>query len=155
MQERASLIEHITPVALLKALTPEAKEAINKSCLGRDLVGIWSFPFRIGRESRVRVVDGELVVSERHRMGREHIPTNDLYLIDLGKELQISREHLTIMKDDDAFKVIDRDSVCGTVIDAELIGGHEVGGNKRLADRGKIRIGSDTSPFLFEFIVLK
>lgn len=156
MQDKASLITDITPIAVLKALTPQAREAVNKSCLGRELVGIWSFPFRIGRESRVRVIDGELVVSERHRMNRPSVPTNDLYLIDLGKELQISREHLSIVKDGDAFKIVDRESVCGTVVDEmDLIGGAETGGSRKIGDHAKIRIGSKGSPYLFEFILLR
>lgn len=65
--------------ALLVALTPEAKDALG----GRDHVEIDRLPFRIGRESRVGVVKGELRFMERRKGAKP--PNNDLYLYDRGK----------------------------------------------------------------------
>jgi pSer/pThr/pTyr-binding forkhead associated (FHA) protein len=154
MQDKQSLIKSITPLALLKAVTPEAKAAINKSCLGEELIGIWSFPFRIGRESRVHVVEGELVISERHRPGKESLPNNDVYLLDGGKQLHISREHLSIEKTAEGYRVSDRESACGTTVNTDTVGGEESGGAHPLSDGDRIRLGGMNSPFVFEFIVL-
>ena len=155
MQDKQSLIEAITPLALLRAVTPEARESIIKSCLGEEIFGIWSFPFRIGRESRVQVIEGELIVMERHRTGQESMPNNDAYLLDGGKELHISREHLTIEEKGIGYRIIDRESACGTTVNTAFVGGEESGGEHTLSDGDEIRIGGEDSPFVFEFIVLK
>jgi len=149
MQKKHALIEAITPLALLKAITPEAKAAINNSYLGPELIGIWSFPFRIGRESRAKMVDGKLVVC--HRIGRENVPNNDLYLIDNGKRLLISREHLTIEKRQDSYHVVDRESACGTAIGSTTVGDS----GRTLQDGDLLQIGGKGSPFTYEFIQLK
>lgn len=149
MQDKHLLIESITPLAILKAMTPEAEKAISKSHLGKGLIGIWAFPFRVGRESRARMVDGELVVC--HRVGKGNQPTNDAYLIDNGKKLQISREHLMIEKADEEYRITDRESACGTAIGTKLIGS----GESRLNDGDIIHLGSNDSVFKFEFITLK
>lgn len=149
MQDKHALIESITPRAVLKAMTPEAEKAISKSHLGKGLIGIWAFPFRVGRESRARMVDGELVLC--HRVGRGDLPTNDAYLIDNGKKLQISREHLMIEKVGEAYRITDRESACGTVVGSKLIGS----GEYQLNDGDMIHLGSNDSVFKFEFITLK
>lgn len=154
MEDKQSIIEAITPLALLRAVTPEATDSISKSCLGEEFIGIWSFPFRIGRESRVQVVEGELVVNERHRAGRESMPNNDVYLLDNGSKLNISREHLEIAKEGDGYRITDRQSACGTTVNTVHVGGQESGGEYTLSDGDEIRIGGKESPFVFEFIVL-
>lgn len=154
MHDKRSLIDSVTPLAILKAVTPEAREAINSSCLGQETIGIWNFPFRIGRESRAQIVDGQLVVSERHRRGQDSMPTNDLYLHDNGKETHISREHLSLKQVDGHYRLTDRESACGTAIGSVLVGGEEHGGEYLLNDGDTIRIGGSGSPFLYEFITL-
>lgn len=148
MTDKRTLIDEVTPSALLKAITPEAKAAIENSYIGPEYIGIWAFPFRIGRESRAKMVDQELVVC--HRIGSKNIPNNDLYLIDNGRRLLISREHLAIEKRQESYHIVDRESACGT-----NIGGHPVGDSgSQLKDGDIIIIGGPNSNFKFEFILL-
>src|SRR3990167_6518505 len=61
-------------VPMLVALTPLAQAAIR----GRE-IRLHRFPFRVGRESRLVVVDGALQVMERRKQ-LAGPPNNDLYL---------------------------------------------------------------------------
>ena len=61
MDEKRKIAEIVKVRAVLKALTPEAIEAIPQPQRVNDMVIIRKFPFRIGRESRVRMVDGRIV----------------------------------------------------------------------------------------------
>jgi pSer/pThr/pTyr-binding forkhead associated (FHA) protein len=154
MEDKRFLLERITPLAVLKAVTPEARDAIPKNCLGNDIIGIWKFPFRIGRESRIEEIDGKLVIYERHKLG-DGEPDNDAYLVDNRDLLQISREHLRIEKVDNVgYFVSDRNSACGTIINDRRIAGASMGGTGVLKDGDIIKIGGDDSPYLFEFITL-
>ena len=155
MSDKKSLLEEITPKAVLKAKTDEAKNAIIKSCLGEGIVGIWEFPFRIGRESRIDLVKGEQVIAERHKLNDDSKPNNDVYLIDYGVLLQISREHFQIEKDESGYVIKDRQSACGTMINNEAIGGHDEGGSHTLNDGDIVTIGTENSPYQFEFILLE
>jgi len=129
---------------LLVALTPEAKEALG----GRDHVEIDRLPFRIGRESRLGVVQGELRFMERRKGTKP--PNNELYLYDRGELLNISREHLSIDKaPDDGFVVHDRGSACGTQVDGRAIGGRDRTGSTALSEGSEIVIGVPESPFRF------
>lgn len=148
MQDKHSLIDAVTPSAILRAITPEAKAAIQNSYIGPELIGIWSFPFRIGRESRAKMVDGKLVVC--HRIGSKNIPNNDLYLIDNGKRLLISREHLAIEKREGTYHVVDRESACGTAIGEKKVGDSGL----TLNDGDTLQIGGKSSPYRFEFVLL-
>jgi len=76
---------------VLLPLTPEAEESIQ----GKE-IKLEPFPFRVGRESRVRMVKGQLRPMERRKLHAP--PNNDLYLIDRGKRLNVSREHFQIEK---------------------------------------------------------
>ena len=153
MEDKQSLLISVTPVAILKAKTSEARDAISKNCLGNEIIGIWKFPFRIGRESRIEEVKGELVISERHKLG-DREPNNDIYLVDNGHFLQISREHLQIEKGRTGYFVSDRESACGTIINTKKIASEDSGGTYTLKDGDIIKIGSEESPYLFEFITL-
>lgn len=153
MENKQALIKRVTPQAILKAITPEAKSSISKNCLGNELIGIWQFPFRIGRESRVETVEGKLVHSERQKISSGK-PNNDIYLVDHGRFLQISRQHFRIEKTETGYTVADRGSACGTMINTHKIGGEDRGGVYELKDGDIIKIGAEDSPYLFQFITL-
>ena len=154
MEAKLSLLERITPIAVLKAITPEARSTIAKNCLGDEIIGIWKFPFRIGRESRVEKIDGKLVLTERQKINNG-LPNNDIYLVDNGHLLQISRQHLQIEKTETGYLVSDRGSACGTMINATQIGSEDKGGTYELKDGDIIKIGGEDSLYLFEFITLR
>ncbi|MEA3373666.1 MAG: FHA domain-containing protein [Campylobacterota bacterium] len=155
MSDKKSLLEKVTPKAVLKAKTVEAKRAIIKDCLGEGIIGIWEFPCRIGRESRIHLVKGKQVIAERHKLSDDSKPNNDIYLVDNGDLLHISREHLQIEKDESGYILTDRHSACGITINDEVIGGQDKGANHLLKDGDFIRIGAENSPYLFEFISLE
>ena len=152
MHDKKSLLEKITPKAVLRATTDEAKHAIGKRGLGEGLIGIWQFPFRIGRESRTTLVEGKTIISERHKHVDDGEPHNDIYLVDSGEKLFISREHLQIEKDGSGYKITDRQSACGTMINDNAIGSNDEGGNYALKDGDTVKIGGHNSPYQFEFI---
>jgi len=130
--------------ALLIALTEEAREALN----GREHVEIDELPFRIGRESRTAFVQGEMVYMERRKGDTE--PNNELYLLDKGDRLFISREHLQIESTaDGAFRVHDRGSACGTQVDGRAIGGRDTPGSAPLHNDSELIIGTPESPYRF------
>lgn len=95
-------------------LFPQALHALPNEHLRRGLVGINVLPFRIGRESRIYHDEktGAIHRLERYKPGA-HEPNNDLYLLDDGHLLNVSREHLQIVRRDDGFHVVDRKSACG------------------------------------------
>lgn len=130
--------------ALLIPITDEARVAL----AGRDAVEIDRLPFRIGRESRVALVSGELKYMER-RKGTV-TPNNDLYLYDSGDLLNISREHLQIdINDEGEFIVHDRGSACGTHVDGVVVGGGDTTGTATIHDDSEITIGMQDSPYRF------
>lgn len=153
MSDKKSLLEKVTPKAVLRATTAEARGSIGNSCLGKDIIGIWKFPFRIGRESRVTMVNGEKLISERHKLRDDSNPNNDVYLFDRGDKLQISREHFQIEEDANGYRVTDRGSACGTIVNQDEVGGHDKGGKSSLKDGDIIKIGTDSSSYTFEFIL--
>ena len=154
MESRSAILAQFIPKAVLKALTPEAETAVPQGMLVQGMLGIRGFPFRVGRESRGKVVDGVFHRVERPRRGSA-APTNDLYLVDAGDMLQISREHFSIERTAKGYQVVDRGSVCGISVDGFRIGGNESGGTAPLRDGGEIHVGTDTTPFRYAFIALE
>jgi len=129
---------------LLLPLTEEAKSALN----GREQIKIDKLPFRIGRESRMAFVKGEMVYMERRKGGLT--TNNELYLLDDGELLNISREHLQIERGEDGgFRIHDRGSACGTQVDGHAIGGRDTPGSAPLYDDSEIIIGTPQSPYRF------
>ncbi len=153
MEDKKSLLKRITPVAVLKAITPEARSTITKNCLGDEIIGILEFPFRIGRESRIEKVDGKLVLCERQKISNSK-PNNDIYLVDNEPFLQISRQHLQIEKTETGYLVSDKGSACGTMINTQKIGGEDKGGTCEVKDGDTIKIGAEDSHYIFKFITL-
>ncbi len=136
-----------TLAPVLIPLTSEAQEAIQG-----DSIKLNKFPFLIGRESRVITAVGSVRYIERRKKAAS--PSNDLYIRDKGKNLNISREHLQIeKKEDGTYDIVDRGSTCGTIVDNRVVGGRDKGGHCPLIDGSVIVIGSSKSPFIFKFLV--
>ncbi len=129
--------------AFLKALTPEAK-----ACLGKPLLEIYCYPFRVGRESRIP--PSKFFPNSRRQP--DSSPNNDLYLVDSGELLNISREHFQIERRNGWFFLVDRNSMCGTLVEGEIIGKDRNGGEKRLENGDVIIVGTSESKQAFKFI---
>jgi hypothetical protein len=153
MDEKQTILDAVTPKAVLKAMTPEARKATPQSSLVEGVVCIRNFPFRIGRESRIKKINGRLERIERTKLDNRP-PSNDLYLVDDGHLLNISREHFQIEKSDNDYVLVDRGSACGTRVGEISVGGNDSTGSLPLKDGDMICIGTKTSPYIFQFITL-
>jgi pSer/pThr/pTyr-binding forkhead associated (FHA) protein len=151
--EKKELLSSMIPKAVLKAVTPEAKHSIIKRTFKQDIIPIYSYPFRMGREARVKYIDGEIILQERHKLGGEE-PNNNVYLLDNGEYLQISREHCSIIKTDIGYLLQDRGSACGSMVNQLDIGGDDHDGHTTLKDGDIITLGSKESPYKYKFIIL-
>ncbi len=96
--------------ATLVALTPEAKVA-----LGGAEVGISTFPFRIGRDSRGRPRPAPRTVRDRRKPASQR--SNELYLEETTEPFQVSRQHLQIQRNGTRYVLVDRESTCGTIVE--------------------------------------
>jgi pSer/pThr/pTyr-binding forkhead associated (FHA) protein len=153
MDEKQRILEAITPMAVLKAMTFDAKKAVPQSLLEEGVVCIRKFPFRIGRESRVKMINGRLERIERAKLD-DRKPSNDLYLVDDGHLLNISREHFQIEKNGNEYVLFDRGSACGTRVGEVVVGGQDSTGSLTLKDGDVIAVGAKATPYLFQFISL-
>ncbi len=151
MDHKLEILAKCLPKAMLQALTPEAIDAVPVNILKSDMIAIYAFPYRIGRESRVARINGRLETIERPKKDGG-VPTNDLYLVDHGERLNISREHCEIVKSDEGYLLVDRGSACGTKIEGQNIGGDDAGGSAALRDGNMIAVGSTGTPYSFRFI---
>jgi hypothetical protein len=155
MNEKQSTLQLTESVAALKAITPEARDSIpHDSLVEQDMVIINQLPFKVGRESRVKSIEGKQVKTERSKLG-DREPNNDLYLIDICRPLHISREHFQIEIDSSGYILIDRGSACGTTVGATTIGGHDSGGGIKLNDGDIIAVGAKGTFYQFKFIVFE
>jgi hypothetical protein len=131
-------------VAYLMPLTDKARMASFEKN-----IAIRQYPFRVGRESRMHIEDGNHGKTERRRTGAP--PNNDVYLQDTGEKLQISREHFQIEpRADGGFDLLDRGSACGTCVGNRTISS---GGRCELKPGDAITIGIHSSPYVFRFVV--
>lgn len=151
MDDKLTILTESLPKAMLQALNPETMSAVPQALLRGDLVVISRFPFKIGRESRVIRIDGRLERIERHKKD-DSSPNNDLYLMDRGERLNVSREHFQIEKNDDGYLLVDRGSACGTKVDGVNVGGDDLGGSIELHDGDVIAVGAVGTPYFFRFI---
>lgn len=136
-----------TTTPILRALTEEARKSMQ-----RDERLIEHVPYRVGREQRVALVGGEYRSIERR--ATDAIPTNDLYMLDIGEKLNVSREHFQIEQEQDgSYVLVDRGSACGTIVDDQPVGGHDHGGRCPLKNGSTVRVGTRSSPYLFAFIL--
>jgi hypothetical protein len=154
MIDKKQLLTTFLPIAVLQTETPDAAEAVPQQQLFDGMVCIRRMPFRIGRESRVKKVNGRVERIERPKLD-DREPNNDLYLVDRGHLLNISREHLRIELVGDAFYLVDRGSACGTKVNGEPVGGDDQGGRTILKDGDIITIGTMESPYRFRFLDLR
>lgn len=134
------------PVIRLKALTAEAVEV-----LGDRYLQIERLPFLVGRESR-RNVNSRAFYNQERRLQRES-PTNDLYIREDSPFHNISREHFLIDFSQDELVLVDRGSVCGTIVEGKSIGGNRAGGECRLQNQDVIIVGTSRSPYVFKILV--
>lgn len=153
MDDKQTILTILSPKAALRALTPEAERAVPDGMMVAGLISIWHFPFKIGRESRGAIVDGDFVRTERPRFG-ERRPKNDLYLVDAVEPLEISREHFQIESSAEGYVLVDRASACGTGVGELHIGGSDSGGSAPLKDGDTIAIGTESTPYRYTFIAL-
>lgn len=131
------------PHVVLVALTPESRLAI-----GGAIVTASPLPFRVGRESRAPgpIADGFAIEQRSGASPR----TNDLYLREQSRELNVSREHFQILWDDQGLALTDRGSTCGTIVEGQVVGGEGEGGTVPLKDGDVIIVGTAFSPFIFK-----
>jgi len=152
--EKKELLQSMVPRAVLKAITEDAKHSIIKRVFGKDIIPVYKYPFKIGREARIEYVDGEVILQERHKLGG-HEPNNDIYLFDNGQYLQISREHCSIVYDgEDTYMLHDRGSACGSMVNNYNVGGDDNNASHPLKDGDTITLGSKESQYKFKFILL-
>jgi pSer/pThr/pTyr-binding forkhead associated (FHA) protein len=152
MTEKQEIFKKIMPLAVLKAMTPEARLAVSQILIVDGIVPLHRFPFRVGREMRVKIIDGRVERIARLKAENE-LPNNDLYLVDDGVQFNIAKEHFQIEKDGDSFYVYDRDSDTGTLVGERQVG---AGGETtaELKDGDLVTIGTRQSPYVFQFIEL-
>lgn len=128
---------------VLVALTSEAREAI-----GGVTVVATPLPYRVGRESRGLRGFLENFTTEQRWPGAPR--SNDLYLLELSEQLNVSRQHFQIEWNGQGFVLVDRGSTCGTIVEGEQVGGEGEGGTVPLHDGDVIIVGSAFSPFVFK-----
>jgi len=134
-----------SPVATLVATTREARLALG----GRSEVPVTHFPFKVGREGRLAAfADPSLI---ERRLGNSS-QLNDVYLVEpTSGLLRISREHFAIEYAGNQFVLVDRGSVCGTIVAGRTVGGDRTGGRTELRSGDEIVVGTDGSPYVFRF----
>jgi hypothetical protein len=153
-EEKKILLENMIPKAVLKAMSEEAKHSIIKREFAKDIIPIYNYPFKIGREARVQFVNGEVVLQERHKLSGQE-PNNDVYLLDNEEYLQISREHCSIIKNKNGtYTLYDRGSACGSMVNDTKVGGEDYQASTPLKDGDIISLGIENSPYKFKFIIL-
>jgi pSer/pThr/pTyr-binding forkhead associated (FHA) protein len=129
--------------AWLLALTEDARAVLR----GEQRV-IERSPFKVGRESRL----GLAGPSEAREQRTGSAPQlNDLYIVDRGEVLNVSREHFLIEHEGSRYFLVDRGSACGTLVEGRMIGGDRKGGRTELHDHDVIIVGTSVSPFVFKF----
>jgi len=151
-EEKEELLAKLVPKAVLKAVTNKAKHTIIKRTNGLDILLILDFPFRIGREARVCYSENGPIIQERHNIDQK--PNNDVYLLDNNNLLEISREHCSIVKQNDKYILVDRGSACGSMVNRYKIGNGSAP-NCPLEDGDIITLGSEDSEYKFKFICLQ
>lgn len=153
MDAKKEILERYLPKAALEAITDEAVDAVPLNHIDDNLIIIREFPFKVGRESRVAKINGRLEAIERPKKDINSKPNNDLYLIDRGHLLNISREHFQIeLREDGKFYLVDRGSACGTRAGEVVLGGEDKGGTAELDDGDVICVGTGNSPYRYRFI---
>jgi hypothetical protein len=154
VNEKQSIIQLIAAKAVLKAMTPEAKDSIPSNMLEQDMVRICQFPFKVGREMRIKKIGADLMKVERVKPSNQE-PSNDLYLIDTRLPRNISRDHFRIEKNSSGYMLVDCGSDCGTAVGTSRTNDQGTGGKTKLEDGDIIAVGTKATPYLFKFIALE
>lgn len=151
MEDKRQILQALFPKAVLKAMTPEARQAIPAGLQVKGMAVIHEFPFRIGRESRTTVIDNRIHRLERPLASGAKL-NNELYLLDTGALFQISREHLQIEKTDTGYRLVDRGSKCGASVNGIRLGSHAGVMTAELRDGDVIGIGTSQTQYVYTFI---
>ena len=133
---------------ILKALTAE----MDMSFRGNSLE-VRELPFRIGRECRDKTPAAP-PPGLNDRRGLAGSRTNDLYIVEPGPRLFISRQHLLIEKRENGYVLVDLFSACGTIVEGRYIGGDHNGGEANLEHEDVVIIGTAGSPYVFKVLML-
>jgi len=150
---KKEIIDSFIPKAVLVPLTEDAKSTITLLHNRKKLIPISTFPFKIGRESRMGESDRGLFVKLRI-LSNYSKPNNDIYLIDNNDTLEISKEHFEIINDKDEYLIKDRESTMGTKLNNVEIGKEQSKYTHILNDGDIIKIGSSHSKYEFQFLIL-
>lgn len=152
-RSHTELFNALLPLAALVPLGDKALHALPDAHLRQGLAAIYAWPFRIGRESRILVDEktGQIARLERYQPAG-FTPNNDLYLIDDGKLLSISREHLSIERSSVGFVVTDCKSACGFLVEDTHVGGDHKGGSHALQHWQILTLGWKDSPYRYRFV---
>jgi hypothetical protein len=120
-------------VVRLEGLTPEARRA-----LPYEMYQITTFPFRIGR------------------LTSDALSNNDLGIQD-SEPLQISRHHVSFVKQDGRIGVSDRGSRLGSWVDGQRLGGQQGAAGPLFFEgtEGTLVLGDQSSPFQFRVVIEK
>lgn len=133
---------------ILKALTAE----LDVSFRGQNLE-VREMPFRIGRECRDKA-PRMLPSGAVDRRGTGGARNNDLYVIEPGPRLFISRQHLMIEKRESGFYLVDLFSSCGTIVEGRYLGGDHKGGEVALEHQDVVILGTAGSPYIFKVLMV-
>ena len=104
-------------IALI-SLTAQAQHALD----GVIRFVISDMPFRVGRENRRGLKRPTAPFQRRSRMLRQPVGEN---------RFGVSPEHFAIHLSAQGFYLIDRGSICGTLVNGALVGGNRKGGRPR------------------------
>ena len=137
------------PIIKLVAATREARASLG----GRPEVRSQTFPFNLGRESRVATQASPGMKDLRLGVAPQ---VNDVYLLESKSAhlLYISRTHFAIEHANDQFVLVDRGSACGTIVAGKHVGGDRTGGRAEVRNGDEIIVGTASSPFVFRFEVV-
>lgn len=114
------------PAYWLEALTPRAKETLSSNPMP-----IRAFPFKIGRRSQDPLVSNHLAIDDE-------------------APLQISRHHVSIIREGNRIGIADRGSQLGASVDGVRIGGRNGPGPIFLKGEGGVLIlGGENSPYKY------
>ncbi|MFK7976159.1 MAG: FHA domain-containing protein [Halioglobus sp.] len=137
---------HVETKPLLRPATATTRLSIDV-----DDVQMKTFPYRVGREARTHLMAKLPIFGERRHTRAD--PNNELYVRDMGRPLNVSREHFSIERHEDgSYELIDRGSACGTIVNGNVIGGEYTGGRCPLFDGDTIVVGTHDSGIAFEFV---
>ncbi len=115
----------------IEGLTPKAIEAMSDNPFS-----FTALPFKIGRKTNDPMVNNHMEIADKD-------------------PLQISRHHVSIVKEGDRIGVLDRGSQLGALVDDQRIGGKKHGPGPVFfkGDEGILVLGVDNSPYRYKITV--